>query len=242
MQPIRWVLAEDHEDSMEIIKYFINEMPDFQLIGTCTNGDDLVDLVMRLKPDLVLTDINMPKKNGMQAVKECLFFHPALKLIFLTGFDQFAIEAFEISAVDYLVKPIEKERLQWALEKAKTILQFEKGQLAAEDHCIHMLHLKEQNSTQYIPLSDIYFIEKAGKKCLVYTTNEIYETSEPMNKIINRLDDTFYQAHRSNIINLSKITQIMPQNETYVVLFENYDKQASLSKLRINEVRERMQG
>lgn len=105
-----------------------------------------------------------------------------------------------------------------------------------------MLHLKEQNSTQYIPLSDIYFIEKAGKKCLVYTTNEIYETSEPMNKIINRLDDTFFQAHRSNIINLSKITQIMPQNETYVVLFENYDKQASLSKLRINEVRERMQG
>ncbi|MGG3560538.1 response regulator transcription factor [Neobacillus rhizosphaerae] len=240
MKPIKWILAEDHPDSMEIIKYFIGELPDFQLVASCTNGEELVEMVMVMKPDLVITDINMPKKNGILAIKECLSFHPTLKFIFLTGNDEFAIEAFEINTVDYLVKPIERTRLMVAMEKARNILQFEHGDGDTRNHRLHMLPLKEQNCTQYIPLSDIYFIEKAGKKCLVYTKAQIYETSESISKIMSRLDDSFFQAHRSNIINLKKISQIIPQNETYMVHFKDYDKPASLSKLKINEVRERM--
>jgi two-component system, LytTR family, response regulator len=240
MRPIKWILAEDHPDSMEIIKYFIGNRPDFQLVGCCANGEELVETVIRTKPDLLLTDINMPRKNGLQAVKDCLVFHPTLKYIFLTGYDEFAIEAFEIATVDYLVKPIDRNRLMAALEKAKTLLQFEWGEGEVEAQKLKMLPLKEQNCTQYIPLSDIYFIEKIGKKCLVYTKAQIYETSEAIGKILSRLDDSFFQAHRSNIINLAKISQITPQNETYIVYFKDYDKTASLSKLKINEVRERM--
>ena len=242
MNRIKVLLVEDNEDTSEIIEYFLNSLPDFQIIGKCCNGEELVEEVMRKKPDLVLTDINMPKKNGIEAMKECLSFFPNLKFIFLTGYSEYAIEAFRLSAVDYIVKPIEKNRLFIALEKAKNLLDFEKGELVASKSVerIRNLSLRDQNSTRYIPLTDIYFIEKIGKKCLVYTKEAVHETNETIGKILDRLDHFFYQAHRAFIINLQKVSYIKQQNETFIACFQDYDKQASISKLKINEVKEKI--
>jgi two-component system, LytTR family, response regulator len=242
MNPIKIILADDNEDSIEIIKYFIRDLSDFDIVGYCHNGDKLVEEVMLKKPDLVLTDINMPMKNGMQAIKECLSFSPQMKFIFITGYDEYAVKAFEIAAVDYIVKPLEKVRLYQALEKTKVIISFEqeKTEPPIEELNMNILPLRDQHTIQFIPLTNIYFIEKAGKKCLVYTKTEIYETNETMAKIFTRLDDSFFQSHRSYIINLNEISQITPQNETFIVYFKDFDKQASISKLKINEVRERI--
>jgi two-component system, LytTR family, response regulator len=240
MNPIKIILADDHEDSIEIMEYFIRDLSDFEIVGSCHNGDKLVEEVMLKKPDLVLTDINMPMKNGMQAIKECLSFSPDMKFIFITGYDEYAVKAFEIAAVDYIVKPLEKIRLYQALVKAKAIISFEQSEPQMEEFNMNILPLKDQHSIQFIPLTNIYFIEKAGKKCLVYTKTGIYETSETMAKILTRLDASFFQSHRSYIINLNEISQITPQNETFIVYFKDCDKQASISKLKINEVRERI--
>jgi PAS domain S-box-containing protein len=242
MNQIKLLLADDHSDSLEIIKYFLSDLPEFQLIGQCENGNDLVDQVLIKKPDLVLTDINMPMKNGFQAIKECLRFYPNLKVIFVTGYDDFAIEAFEIAAVDYIVKPIEKIRLFQALEKAKDIISFEQGKRETHQGDLNrkVLPLKDHTCTRFIPLADIYFIEKIGKKCLVYTKTEIYETNETIGRILTRLGDNFFQAHRSYIINLQEVTQITQLNETFIASFKDYDKHAGISKLKINEVKERI--
>jgi two-component system, LytTR family, response regulator len=239
MNPIKVILVDDNLDSLEIMRYFISDLPDFQLIGQCENGEELVEQVMCKKPDLVITDINMPKKNGIQAIKECQTFYPHTKFIFITGYDEFAVEAFEVAAVDYLVKPVEKVRLYQALEKARTLISYEQGGINTPK--MNVLPLKEHNGTRFIPFTDIYFIEKTGKKCLVYTKTEIYETTETIGKILLRLDhQIFYQAHRSYIINLQKVSQISQRHETYIASFTGYDKQAGISKLKINEVRERI--
>lgn len=242
MNQINIVIADDHQVSIEIMEQFIHELPGFEVIGTCNNGEELIEEVIIKKPDLVITDINMPRKNGVEAIRECVSFIHNLKFIFFTGYDEFAIEAFRLSAVDYIVKPIEKERLYVALEKAKKIIQIEEDQLMehSSQEARANLPLREQNSVRYIPLSDIYFIEKAEKKCLVYTEGKIYETNEPISKLMEKLDESFYQAHRSYIINLHKVSHIAPRNESYIVHFENYQNQASISKLKINEVKERM--
>lgn len=243
MDPIKILLVDDNQDFIKIMEHFIQGFPESQLIGICNNGEELVEQVMLKKPDLVLTDINMPIKNGIEAVKECLSFYPHLKCIFITGYDGFAIEAFRISAVDYIVKPIEKIRLYQALEKAKNLLQFERGKLELdiqEENKIKNLPLRDQNSIRYIPLTDIYFIEKTGKKCLVYTKSEIYETNETIGKLLDRLDHSFFPSHRSYIINLKKVSHITPHNETYIAHFQNNLNQASISKLKINEVRDRI--
>ncbi|WP_040207134.1 LytR/AlgR family response regulator transcription factor [Neobacillus jeddahensis] len=242
MDPIKLILVDDNEDSIEIMKYFISDQPDFDIVSWCENGEELVEEVMVKKPDLVITDINMPRKNGIEAIKECRSFYPDMNFIFLTGYDDFAVEAFELAAVDYIVKPVEMKRFLQAMEKAKNIIAFEreKNQPATAQQERKVLPLREANCMQYVPLDDIYFIEKVGKKCLIYTKQHIYETNETMGRILARLDESFCQVHRSNIINLKRVSQITPQNETYIAQFTHYDKTASISKLKIHEVRERL--
>jgi two-component system, LytTR family, response regulator len=238
MSPIRVMVVDDNQDSQEILMHFLEQLPDFEIIGTCNNGDELVEQVMKNKPDLLLTDINMPYKNGINAVKECLSFYPKLKFIFITGYDEYAIEAFNIAAIDYIVKPVEKSRLYKALEKAKNILQFEEH--PPQKTNIKHLPIKDINGTYYVPQDEIYFIEKSGKKCLVYTEDKVYETQESIGKLVGRLNDYFLSAHRSFVINLKKVDYISPQNETYIVYFQGFNKQASISKLKINEVKQKM--
>lgn len=242
MNPIKVLLADDNQESLEIMKYFISDLPDFQIVGLCENGDELVENVMVMKPDLVLTDIKMPKKNGVKAIRECLSFRPKVKVIFITGFDEFAVEAFDIAAVDYMVKPIERIRLLQALDKAKKLIYFEQGKMEIRFPKVNrdVLALREGKCTLFIPISDIYFIEKTGKKCLIYTNTDVYETNETIGMIGTRLNEDFFQAHRSYIINLQKITQIKQKNETFIAYFKDFDKHAGISKLKINELRERI--
>jgi two-component system, LytTR family, response regulator len=242
MNPIKVLVADDNLASLEIMKYFISDLPDFQLVGQCENGDELVEKVMVMKPDLVLTDIKMPNKNGVKAIRECLSFCPKVKVIFITGYDEFAVEAFEIAAVDYLVKPIDRIRLLQALNKAKNLIDLEQGKKESHLPKVNkdVLALRDAHCTLFIPMCDIYFIEKAGKKCLIYTDTEVYETNETIGRIATLLDESFFQTHRSYIINLQKITQIKQQNETFIAYFKDFDKHAGISKLKINELRERI--
>jgi two-component system, LytTR family, response regulator len=242
MEPIRIVLADDNEDSIEIILFFIGSLSAFEIVGTGRNGEELIDQVLIHKPDLILADINMPLKDGVEAVRECLTFQPHVKFIFITGYDNYAITAFQLAAVDYIVKPLEKKRLYKALEKAKNIIDFEQGnnENTIIERNIKNLVVKDLNCTRYIPMEEIYFIEKSGKKCIVYTRDEVFETSENISKIYEKLDHTFYSAHRSYIINLKKVSHITPHHETFIASFHGYGRQASISKLKINEVREKI--
>lgn len=238
MSPIRVMVVDDNQDSQEILIHFLEQLAEFELVGTCNNGEELVEQVMKTKPELLLTDINMPHKNGINAVKECLTFYPNLKFIYITGYDEYAIEAFNIAAIDYIVKPVEKSRLYKALEKAKSVLQFEEN--GPQKINIKHLPIKDLNGTYYIPQEEIYFIEKSGKKCLVYTKDKVFESQENIGKLVERLNNYFFSAHRSFVINLKKVDHILPQNETYIVYFQGFNKQASISKLKINEVKEKM--
>ncbi|WP_066070644.1 LytR/AlgR family response regulator transcription factor [Neobacillus soli] len=238
MSPIKVIVADDHQESIDIMKRLLTGLPEFQLIGQCVNGEQLFMEVFVKKPDLVLTAIKLAKKNGLEAMKECLAFLPSLKVIFITSYDEYAIEAFSMAAVDYLVKPVEEERLGQALEKAKNIIEFEREKIGnGPKQQQKILQLRDQTATLFIPLDEILFIEKAGKKCLVYTEKEIYDTSETMARILPRLDDSFFHAHRSYIINLEKISQIIPQKESFIVHFKDCDQLAKISKLKINEIK-----
>ncbi len=233
METIKVLLVDDHEDSMEIMEYFIGNLPSFQVIGKCTNGEEIIDHVMEKSPDLVISDINMPKKSGMEAIKECMTFYPKLKFIFVTGYEEYAVEAFQLAAIDYIVKPLEKIRFYKALERARELFIFEKENPSEQNFKLNNLPIKGVNCTYYIPLSEIYFIEKSGYKCLVYTKEKVYETSECLSSLNHKMDSTFFLSHRSFLINLKKVAQIIPHKETFIAYFHDIDMQASVSKLKI---------
>ncbi|MCA0966591.1 LytR/AlgR family response regulator transcription factor [Priestia flexa] len=231
------LIADDNIDSIEILEYFISQVPGFDVIGSCRDGEDLIQQVMVQSPELILVDINMPNMSGLEAVKECLKIKPDLRFIFITGYDQFAVEAFELSALDYIIKPIEKQRLYVALERAKKTLVKQDVEAPTKARA-KRLPVKFNGSTYYIPINEIIFIEKSGKKCLIFTELRTYEN---ISDIYMYLDpNIFSQTHRSYIVNLEKVSHITPRNETYLVYFLNFDEYAHISKLKIQEVQKQL--
>jgi two-component system, LytTR family, response regulator len=235
MKPIPILLVDDHEDSLDILEFFIKQLPDFDIVAKCKDGEELLDILMKNEVDVVLLDINMPKLNGMEAIERCLKINKNLKFIFITSYDQYAVQAFELSAVDYIVKPIEKTRLYVSLEKIRK--QYRENVQKKVLSSTKKIPIKFNGSTYYILLDEIQFVEKTGKKCIIYTSNRNYESYENITLIMNKLPaDVFFMCHRSYIVNLTKISQITQKNQTYIAYFTSSDRYAHISKLRIVEL------
>lgn len=237
MEQLKVVIADDHGSSRTLLRHFVSLLPHYCVVGEAANGEELVQLILKEKPNIALVDINMPNLDGMEAVKSCKELLPDLQVIFTTGCDEFAVEAFKIAAADYIVKPIEPPRLFGALEKARKLLQL---QGASEKKKGKRLDIKLQNSVLFLPMEEILFIEKESRKTIIHTKNEKYETNESLSELESRLDYYFFKTHRSYVINLKKVIKIESVGETYWARFLGCDKVAYISKLKINEVQKKI--
>ncbi|CAH0346429.1 LytTR family DNA-binding domain-containing protein [Bacillus sp. CECT 9360] len=237
MKQLRIIIADDDDTSRSLLRHFLEMDSNLLIIGEASTGDELVQKVMDKKPDLALVDINMPGLTGLEAVRTCKEILPFLYVIFTTGYDEFAVEAFNLSAIDYLVKPIERSRLYIALEKAKKVMNSNiDTEKTVSNEAVKKLSLKTSNSYLYLPMKDILFIEKAGRKTIIHTQTDCYEINEALQVLENKLDSYFYKTHRSFIVNLKHIIKIESMGESYIAYFSDSLKSAQISKLKINEV------
>lgn len=237
MDTLKVIIADDDHPSRAILAHFIQLLPEYKVVAEASNGEELIEVVLKEKPDIVLVDIRMPGLNGVDAVKACMEIIPSFQVIFTTGYDDFAVEAFNISATDYIVKPIERARLFMALEKAKNLILMENDRSASTlRKAINRLAIKSNNTYLYLPIDDILYIEKEGRKTILQTCNECFETTESLQELEEKLPNNFYKTHRSFLVNLKKIIKIEAFGETYLAYFSGTEKVAYISKLRINEV------
>jgi two-component system LytT family response regulator len=242
VEDLKIVIADDNLSSRTLLRRFLETFHNISIIAEAENGDDLVQTVIMEEPHLVLVDVSMPILNGIEAVKECLKQLPQLKVIFITGHDDYAVEAFNLSAVDYIVKPVERMRLFHGVEKARQAVKARNEQLLKEfsgmkDILIRLV-IRSDKAIHFIPLQDIVFIEKTARKAFVHTRHKIFEINETLGALLKRLDHCFLLTHRSFIINFSHIASIVPSGDSNLVYFHNYDKTAYISKLKLNEVLE----
>ncbi|WHY00428.1 LytTR family DNA-binding domain-containing protein [Neobacillus sp. DY30] len=235
MEELKVVISDDDVSSRTLLSYFIELLSEYKIVGQASTGKELIEVVMKEKPNIVLVDIQMPLLNGVEAAKSCKEMLPSLQVIFTTGCEEFAVEAFNISATDYIVKPIEKVRLFIALEKAKQALQLQ-GLTKANPVIKNKLAIKSNHTFVYILIEDILYIEKEGRKLIVHTDKDRYESVESLQEMEDRLPKYFFKTHRSYLVNLRKIVKIKPFGETYIAEFNVPDKKANISKLKIQVV------
>ncbi|WP_407267819.1 LytR/AlgR family response regulator transcription factor [Radiobacillus sp. PE A8.2] len=229
------VIAEDNASSRKLLKYHISNVPDYQVVGEAANGEELVTIVNAIKPDVVVVDIEMPLLDGMEAVKCCKELLPALQVIFTTGYDQYAIEAFDVSAIDYIIKPIERKRLYSSLEKAAKSVN-NKGISYKRNQIKKNIMLKQKNNFIFIPLDVIIFIEKVDRKSVIHTLNHKFETYESLTTLENDLDSRFIASHRAFIINIDYLTRIEINGQGYKAHFKHYNGVAKVSKYKLSDL------
>lgn len=216
------IIVEDERLARELLRKFLESIPDIEIIAECQNGFDAVKIINAEKPDLIFLDIQMPKLNGFEML-ELLDYQPLV--IFTTAYNQYAIKAFEVNAVDYLLKPFSEERLSDAVEKARLKLKDKKAftipQLPSttDGGFLKRIVVKDGSSIFVIDVDNIRYFEAQDDYVLIHTADKKYLKQKTMKFYEDNLNPhDFIRIHRSYICPIREIKQIeLLEKETYQI-------------------------
>jgi len=243
---MRVLVVDDEELARVRIKELLAGIPDVEVAGEAENGLRAVDMVGELEPDVVILDIQMPGMDGFEVV-EALTRVPLV--IFATAFDEYAIKAFEVNSVDYLLKPISKERLGEAIDRARSLLDDaprlddQMARLAGiiRSREVRRLPVMKGKKILLVDLDDIVWIGVEGELVFVHTASERYMMNATMAELESRLDPrVFFRSHRSSIVNLNHVKEIVPwfSGKYKIVVDDEKKSELVLSRARAKGLRE----
>jgi two-component system, LytTR family, response regulator len=183
MNNIRTILVEDEHPARELLKKYLSEIPGIEITGECQNGFEAVKMIGKEKPDLIFLDIQMPKLNGFEMLE--LLDDPPV-VIFTTAYNQYAIKAFEVNAVDYLLKPYSEDRLKEAVErgrdKIRSTVKEQRVSLPStiDGSYIDRIAVKDGQNIFLIPVEKINYLEAQADYVMVYTVERKYLKQKTM--------------------------------------------------------------
>ncbi len=252
---IRTILVDDEKLAIQGLMLRLEKFPDVEIIDTCSNGREAIRKIKTEKPDLVFLDIQMPGFDGFSVVKGVMEIEPPL-IVFVTAYQEHAVRAFEANAVNYLMKPVDEDKLADTMErvrtrlaekrsaeeaeKLKTVLAEvapdaieaipEEGEPAARYE--KLINIKDRGQIFRIDVDSIERIEAAGDYMCIYTADNSLILRETMKDLERRLDPRVFQrVHRSWIVNLNQVRQVKPHTngECFLILESGADVKVSRS-------------
>jgi len=199
------IIVDDERLARNELRRLLSEFPDIEIVEECDGADTAILAVDKLKPDVVFLDIHMPGKDGFGVLEE-LDYMP--HIIFVTAYDEYAIKAFDVNALDYLLKPIETDRLKSAIEKVASEIS---DTVVASDRLglNNQVFVKDGDKCWFVNLSDVPMFESEGNYVRVYFEKNKPLILKSLNNLESRLDEhVFFRANRKFIINLNWIESI----------------------------------
>ena len=249
---LRVVLADDERPARRFLINLLNTFPDVEIVGEAANGTEAIDLIETHKPDLALLDLNMPEAGGLD-VARLVKAGATPSIAFVTAYDEFAVQAFELNAIDYLLKPVERERLATTLERARTraaaaASERAKGLTAASaalDTAMRRAYLeripvRRRDETVILPVRQIVSVVAEGELLhLTTAANERFTISHRLHALESRLDPRrFVRLSRGTLAAVDQIQKISPMpGGTYQVQMSN-GQALSVSRIQSRVLRD----
>jgi two-component system LytT family response regulator len=225
---IRTIIIDDEQPARDIIKHYLTKYTDLKIEGEFADGFSGLKAINDIKPDLVFLDIQMPKLTGFELL-ELLDEYP--QIIFTTAYDQYAIKAFEMNVVDYLLKPYSQERFDVAVKKAKERLEsppksaYKKltENIAENLEQLERVVVKTGSKIKVIPTDTILYVESQDDYVMIYTNEGKYLKQQTMKYFEQHLEQgKFIRIHRSYIANIDTIKQLeLYEKNSYVAVLSN---------------------
>ena len=252
---IRTLIVDDEKLAIQGLQLRLEPYSDVEVIGTCVNGREAIRAIKTEKPDLVFLDIQMPGFDGFSVVKGVMEIEPPL-FVFVTAYEEHAIRAFEANAVNYLMKPVDEDKLADTLDRVRTRLAEKRSADEARKlqnvlaeiapDAIENLPIEDENAGRYermidikdrgqifrVDVETIEHIEAAGDYMCIYTGDNSLILRETMKDLERRLDPRVFQrVHRSTIVNLDQVRQVKPHTngECFLVLDSGAEVKVSRS-------------
>ncbi|MBS1491397.1 MAG: LytTR family transcriptional regulator DNA-binding domain-containing protein [Bacteroidetes bacterium] len=214
--PTTCLIIDDEKLARELLREYLEAIPEIELIGEAASGNDAVAQIDKLKPDLIFLDVQMPGMTGFDVLDD-ITHEPYV--IFVTAYDQYAIQAFEKNAVDYLLKPLDHDRFKTAVDRALKRKNTEAGKI--EDLLGSMRpqrslgnfesHIFVQKSEKLfsLPVDEIMHLEASGDYTIITTKNDQFVSSSGIGKLEEIMNpDKFIRVHRSTIVNIHYLKEI----------------------------------
>jgi two-component system LytT family response regulator len=255
MAKLKTIVVDDEMLARKLMLSCLQEFPEIEVLAECTNGREAVTAVLELEPDLMFLDIRMPGLNGFEVIKK---IQPELlpMVIFCTAYESYALKAFDIHAVDYIVKPLDDRRLRLAVKRAlaryheglhtvenKALLLGAIGAITSDtiDHLpeskktkkvssladpVRKITIKDRDSIKLIKIDNIAWVDAAGDYMCVHAEGETHIMRCTMKSLLEELNDpAFKRVHRSTIVNLNCIQEVIPHTKgEYFLQLENGGK------------------
>lgn len=240
------IIIDDETLARELIKKYISHHQNIEIISECSNGFDAIKKINEKKPDLIFLDIQMPKINGFEMLE--LLENPPV-IIFTTAYDHYALKAFEVNAVDYLLKPFSQERFDEAVDKAFTYLENKSLQESKikelvkindqRNDFLERIVVKDSQDISIIPLENIRWLEAQDDYVMIHTLQKKYLKQKTMRYFEEHLNPKdFIRIHRSFIVALKEIKKIeLLEKESYQVVLAD-KKTLPLSRAGYNKLKE----
>jgi len=213
MREFRTLIIDDERLAREELKSLLKEFNEIEIIGEAQNGEEGIQKVKDLNPDLIFLDVSMPEMTGFEMLKQ---LGDIPNVIFVTAYDQYALKAFEVNALDYVLKPVETERLEDAIKKLKeredndfesenTLNHRKDRQLTIEDR----VFVKDNEKCYFVRLGDIRMLESDGNYVKVYFGESRPLILRSLNSFEEKLDpEVFFRANRKFIVNLQFVQKV----------------------------------
>ena len=212
MKAFKTLLIDDERLAREELKSLLKEYHEIEIIDEAKNGEEGIQKIKELKPDLIFLDINMPGINGFDMIKQ---LEEIPRVIFVTAYDEYALKAFEVNALDYILKPVDPERLREAIQKLTTEDDFVSSQqtiISRKERVLSVndrVFIKDGEKCWFVELSKVRMLESDGNYVKVYFDNFRPLILRSLNSFEDRLDpEQFFRANRKYIINLQWVSSI----------------------------------
>ena len=210
--PIKAMIIDDERLARNELKKLLEQHPEIEIIDEASNVDEGVEKIDLAHPELIFLDIQMPGKTGFDLLAE---LEKSPKVIFTTAYDEFALKAFEVNALDYLLKPIDPKRLADAIQKLQAEIELERASLSGNTRGplseSDQVFVKEGEKCWFVKLEEIRLFESVGNYAKVYFSTNKPLILKSLNALEERLDEhVFFRANRKHIINLHWIEKIEP--------------------------------
>lgn len=222
------VIIDDESASRTLLKQYLADYPSLIIVGEANNGVDAIKIINEFKPDIAFLDIQMPGLTGFDVIKH---IEEIPQIIFSTAYDQYALQAFEVHAVDYLLKPYTKERFKTAIlklrnddiQKVSTIQPLAESLINPLQYPEKVLIQKGQKLIT-VAVNEIIWIEAEGDYSKIITNKGNFLSNYGISSLENKLNpQNFIRVHRSSIINLSFVREIQKQISSYDIVMQNAD-------------------
>lgn len=243
---IATVVVDDEKLALEELSYLLKDYPEIEVVGAAENGLQAVDLIERVEPDLVFLDVQMPGLDGMGVIRKLREHSEDLpQFVLVTAFDNYAIEAFRIEALDYLLKPVEKMRLDETIQRAQRMF----GEHRATGEPIPVSTRSKELRTKILVKSSgrsfivdaqdiVYATIDEGVITIVTSTMEGESNYKTIEELQSNLDpETFWRVHRSYLVNINRIREVIPWFKSSYQIRMDDKKQTEIPVSRVQTKR-----